>query len=79
MAEHETIDLAVLVKESKKHFAVGEFKEASLILQQIKEAQTFYTYVQKGDGTIHFVEKEDDGTTDKIDKRTGEFVTKAVE
>jgi hypothetical protein len=66
MAEStETIDLRELAKKSKAAFAVGEYKAASLILQQIKEEQPLYTYLQAGDGTIHVVLKEEDGTTDK--------------
>jgi hypothetical protein len=41
-----------LAKESKKHFAVGEFKEASLLLKQIREADPWGKYFQDGDGTI---------------------------
>lgn len=65
-------------KECKKHFAVGEFKQASLLLQEIREADTANTYVQKGDGTIHVVEKNEDGTP-KLIPRTEEYATKAVE
>jgi hypothetical protein len=68
---------AVLASESKSFFAAGAFKDASLLLAEIRESDPHNQYVQLGDGTIHVVELDEKGDA-KRDKH-GERVTKAIE
>lgn len=78
MADPVTQELHDLSIVSKKAFQAGEFVEASRALQQMNELNPHFRYVQLGDGTVHYVTQEEDGT-EVFNKRTGEFVTKAVE
>lgn len=78
MAEHITVDLKKLAAESKAAFAAGDFKTASRILREINELNPHYRYIQTGDGTVHYVTQEENGT-EVFNKRTQEFETKALE
>lgn len=72
-----TEEIRSKAKESKKHFAVGEFKEASRLLAEIRENEPDEKFVQLGDGTLCRVEKAEDGSF-KTDPKTEEFVVQAL-
>lgn len=78
MADPVTKELHELSVASKKAFQAGEFDTAHRLLQQMNESNPHFRYVQLGDGTVHYVTKDEDGK-EVSDKRTGELVTKAVE